>query len=165
MQYRLATKEDLPQICRLVKSAIEHMQNQGIDQWDELYPTAKDFENDINQNALYAAVDGDKIIGVYVINQDCDEEYHACTWQNPSQTACILHRLCLLPDYQHKGMGSEILSQIHAQAKSMGYSSIRLDVFSKNNRALKLYEKHGYQRRGSAHWRKGLFFIMEKTLP
>jgi len=57
-----------------------------------------------------------------------------------------------------------MLSHIEEQIKNMGYSSVRLDVFSKNPYAIRLYEKNGYKKRGYADWRKGRFFLMEKTL-
>jgi len=57
-----------------------------------------------------------------------------------------------------------VLLHIEEQIKNMGYLSIRLDVFSENPYALKLYEKNGYEKRGHADWRKGRFFLMEKTL-
>ncbi len=164
MQYRLGRLEDLDEICRLFEKAIEHMEHQGIHQWDESYPTREDFLDDINQNTLYVAVEDGKITAVYVINQECDEEYHTCKWHNPDDSACIIHRLCVSPDFQNKGIGSKVLSHIEEQAKSMGYLSIRLDVFSKNPYALKLYEKNGYEKRGHADWRKGHFFLLEKTL-
>jgi len=73
-------------------------------------------------------------------------------------------RLCVSADSQNKGIGSKLLAHIEEQVKNMGYSSVRLDVFSENPYALKLYEKNGYEKRGHADWRKGRFFLMEKTL-
>jgi len=148
----------------LIENAIELMRCQGIHQWDELYPTKEIFLDDINNNTLYVAVEDEKIIAVYVINQECDEEYHTCEWENPDESACIIHRLCVSADFQNKGIGSRVLSHIEEQVKGMGYLSIRLDVFSENPYAIKLYEKNGYKKRGHADWRKGRFFLMEKTL-
>lgn len=164
MQYRLGTKEDLDEICCLIRISIEFMEHQGIHQWDELYPTKEDFLDDIDKDTLYVAVEDDKIIAIYVINQECEEEYHKCEWENPNESACIIHRLCVLADFQNKGIGSKVLSHIEEQVKSMGFLSIRLDVFSENPYAIKLYEKNGYERRGHADWRKGRFFLMEKRL-
>ena len=164
MLYRLGKREDLDEICCLIKKAIELMERQGIDQWDELYPTKEVFLDDIEKNTLYVAVEDDKIIAVYVINRECDEEYHKCEWENPDESACVIHRLCVSPDCQNKGIGSMVLSHIEEQVKHMGYLSIRLDVFTENPYALKLYEKNGYEKRGYADWRKGRFFLMEKTL-
>lgn len=164
MQYRLATKKDLDEICCLIGKAIEQMEEQGIHQWDELYPSREVFLNDIDNNTLYVATVNDKIVAVYVINLDCDDEYYECEWDNPAESACIIHRLCVSPDFQNKGIGSMVLAHIEEQVKSMGYLSIRLDVFSENPYAIRLYEKNGYEKRGYADWRKGRFYLMEKTL-
>lgn len=164
MHYRPGTIEDLEDIELLIKKAIELMENQGIHQWDKFYPTKEDFLEDIEKNSLYVAVEENQIIAIYVINQECDDEYRYCKWENPDEGACIIHRLCVSADFQNKGIGSKLLSHIEEQVKRMGYSSIRLDVFSENPYALKLYKKYGYEKRGHADWRKGRFFLMEKSL-
>jgi ribosomal protein S18 acetylase RimI-like enzyme len=46
----------------------------------------------------------------------------------------------------------------------MGIDTIRLDVFTLNPYALKMYEKSGYIKVGFAHWRKGEFYLMEKKV-
>ena len=69
MQYRLAAESDLDEICNLVKKAIDRMEQQGIYQWDDLYPTRKDFLEDINKNTLYVAVEDGRIAAIYVINR------------------------------------------------------------------------------------------------
>ena len=66
--------------------------------------------------------------------------------------------------YQNQGMGKKILTNIEEQVRSMGYESVRLDVFTGNPFALKLYDKSGYETRGYADWRKGRFALMEKKL-
>ena len=46
----------------------------------------------------------------------------------------------------------------------MGYNSVRLDTFTQNPFAQKLYRHNGYESRGYADWRKGRFDLMEKKL-
>lgn len=58
----------------------------------------------------------------------------------------------------------EVLAHIETQVHEMGYESMRLDVFTENPYAQKLYRKSGYQVRGYADWRKGRFDLMEKKL-
>lgn len=58
----------------------------------------------------------------------------------------------------------EVLAHIETQVHEMGYESMRLDVFSENPYAQKLYRKSGYQVRGYADWRKGRFDLMEKKM-
>ena len=47
MVYRLATENDITEIIELVKNAIIQMEKQGVFQWDNIYPTEKDFLLDI----------------------------------------------------------------------------------------------------------------------
>ena len=64
----------------------------------------------------------------------------------------------------HTKVGKEVLSHIETQIKEMGYQSIRLDVFSENPFAQRLYRNNGYEHRGYAYWRKGRFDLMEKKI-
>ena len=165
MNYRLGRLEDLDDICSMVSSAKELMASQGIEQWDEIYPAKEDFANDISGKTLYVVTDDsnkEKIVAIYVISTECDDEYHKCTWEY--ENPCIIHRLCVSPDYQNKGIGKKLLNKIENQLVDMGYESVRLDVFSENPFAQSLYEKNGYKRRGHADWRKGRFYLMEKKI-
>ena len=48
--------------------------------------------------------------------------------------------------------------------KDMGYNAVRLDTFTENPFAQRLYRHNGYESRGYADWRKGRFDLMEKAL-
>lgn len=162
MHYRLGTDKDLPEICKLIEAAKQLMSEQGIEQWDDKYPILEDFEKDINKETLYVAVKGEKLAAIYVISEECDNEYHKCVWEN--ERPCIIHRFCVSPSFQNNGIGAEVLKHIEVQLAESGYDSVRLDVFNQNPYALKLYEKNGYLKRGYADWRKGRFLLMEKKL-
>lgn len=141
LNYRLATLNDIDNICSLVSEVIKQMENKGIYQWDSLYPAREDFYIDINKKALYIAEDGHKFAAIYVI-----------------------HRLCVAPSFQNKGIGKQVLKHIEEQAAKLSYTSARLDVYAQNSYALKMYIHSGYEKRGFADWRKGRFILMEKAL-
>ncbi len=164
MEYRLGKTNDIQNICNLVKKAIDTMEKQGIKQWDEWYPTKDDLLNDIQKNTLYVAIEDEQIVAIYVISRECDEEYDKCKWENGDETSCIIHRLCVSPEYQNMGIGKQVLEHVEHQLLTLGYESVRLDVFTENLYAIKLYEKAGYVKRGYADWRKGRFWLMEKKL-
>ena len=164
MEYRLGKIEDLDDICELITSAVDTMEKQGIHQWDERYPIREDFEADIQSNTLYTVIRDGVLVGVYVISRECDGEYDSCKWESEDATACILHRLCVSPEIQNQGIGRQILNHLEEQTRNFGFGSVRLDVFSENPYAIRLYEKNGYIRRGYADWRKGRFWLMEKNL-
>lgn len=164
MVYRLAKKSDIDDVVKLVKAAIVQMEADGIYQWDDIYPAKEDFINDIEKKSLYLAIDSKKLAAIYVISAESDEAYKNAAWENNDESAYILHRFCVSPDYQNKGIGKEVLAHIETQIYEMGYKSIRLDVFTENPYAQKLYRKSGYIVRGYADWRKGRFELMEKKI-
>ena len=164
MKYKLGTMQDLDEICSLIKDAIAEMEKNGIYQWDDIYPTRSDFEEDIKKNNLYVVLDEDKLVAIYVISGECDEEYKNGKWQFDDQAAYILHRFCVSPKMQNRGLGKIVLNHVEQQIKDMGYQSVRLDTFTQNPFAQKLYRNNGYESRGYADWRKGRFDLMEKGL-
>lgn len=164
IRYRLGRYEDLEAITVLIQKAIKEMERHTIYQWDELYPTVSDFEEDIRKGNLYVAEEGEKIIALYVISDEADEAYHYAEWKYPNETSLILHRFCVSPSFQNKGIGKKVLMEIESQIRNRGYDSIRLDVFTKNPYAQRLYRNSGYEVRGFAEWRKGRFDLMEKHL-
>lgn len=95
---------------------------------------------------------------------ESDEEYNNVNWSCTDETAYVLHRFCVSPSFQNRGIGKKVLIHVEEQIKNMGYESVRLDVFSKNPFAQKLYRTNGYEVRGYVDWRKGRFDLMEKKL-
>ncbi len=164
LEYRSGKTEDITAIISLIHDAIIEMEKHGIYQWDEIYPTEKDFIKDIMDENLYVAMNNEKIVALYVISDESDDAYNYADWKYPDDTAYILHRFCIAPDYQNKGLGKQILLKIENQIRDMGYKSVRLDVFTENPFAQNLYRHNGYEARGVAVWRKGRFDLMEKIL-
>lgn len=164
MTYRLAKISDVDDAHELIKASIIKMEADGIYQWDEIYPAREDLVSDVERKSLFLAMDEGSLAAIYVINNESDDEYKNGKWEYDEKYSCIVHRFCVSPAYQNKGIGREVLAHIEAQAHDMGYESIRLDVFTKNPYAQKLYRKNGYQVRGFADWRKGRFDLMEKKL-
>ena len=162
--YRNTVSEEQEAVVKLFEAAKVKMSEEGIDQWDEVYPNVNDISNDIKNNQMYTVYMGNKLAGVYVVNAEADKAYKFGSWTDTDGKYAVVHRLCVAPEYQHTGIATKIMEHIEAEQKKLGVTSIRLDVFSKNPYALGLYEKLGYQNVGDAYWRKGRFYLMEKII-
>ncbi|MFC6040999.1 GNAT family N-acetyltransferase [Paenisporosarcina macmurdoensis] len=55
-----------------------------------------------------------------------------------------IYGFCILPDYQGKGIGSKVLRKVVKDQSSLGHS-VHLEVETKNEHALKLYESVGFK--------------------
>ena len=75
MEFRQGTIDDLNNICSLIAEAIKTMEEQGIHQWDEVYPTREDFANDIINGTLYTVTEKSRLVAIYVISTEYDSEY------------------------------------------------------------------------------------------
>lgn len=164
ISYREATENDLKEIEVLVKAAIMHMNEQGIRQWDDKYPTKEDFTKDMQKKELYVGIQEEKIAVVYVLNQECDEDYKNGQWKKDDVLFYVLHRLCVNPYFQKQGIAKATIKKMQEQVLLKGAKAIRLDAFSQNPYALKLYKNCGFEIVGSAVWRMGEFYLMEKYL-
>ena len=82
------------------------MEKHNIYQWDEIYPTVEDFEDDIKKGNLYVAEENEKIIALYVISDEADEAYNYAEWKYPNETSLVLHRFCVSPGFKVTDTGS-----------------------------------------------------------
>ena len=162
--YSKANINQTEEVFSIFSAAINHMEEEAIHQWDSIYPDKTVITEDIVRKQLYTGVIDGKIAVCFVLSEDYDEEYKNGQWQWPESKFCIIHRLCVSPDFQNKGIAAETLKYIENLCKSQGYDSIRLDCFTENPYSRKLYDKAGYSVVGYADWRKGRFELREKKL-
>lgn len=160
---RTATQNDLPCLTRIVAQTISAMNAQGICQWDSHYPSTADLEADILQRSLYVITDGGIPHGLVALNDHQDPEYASLRWSH-SGPSLVVHRLPIAPSSQGKGLAGKLMDFTESYAESKGYASIRLDAFSENPAACRLYERRGYRHIGDVRFRMGLFRCYEKVL-
>lgn len=161
---RKANHEDLQAILSIFQGAIKVMDSNGIHQWDSIYPSEEIINNDILNNHMFLGEIHNEIASVFVLNQDYDKEYANGDWQYKELSFFVIHRLCVNPAFRGKGIGTMTMQLIEEFLRNNGIEAIRLDAYSLNPVALKMYEKLGYKKVGEANWRKGLFYLYEKKI-
>jgi len=160
---RRVTLLELDEVVSLVALAVATMNSRGINQWDEVYPTREIFTQDIAGGALWGYYDG-TLKGIAVLNEQQDVKYRAVSWKHNPAKVLVVHRLCVNPQNQGKGIAHELMGFAECYAMIQGYGSLRLDAFSENPAALSLYNRLGYSKAGEVRFRKGLFYCFEKQL-
>ena len=68
------------------------------------------------------------------------------------------------PDYQGRGLGQIILSELEARARALGYKTLHLDTSVVQIAAQKLYEKNGYREVGRDIYGGLEVILYEKSL-
>ena len=66
-------------------------------------------------------------------------------FRRTSSERAEIKRMRVHPDYQGRGLGQIILSELEARARAMGYKTLHLDTAVVQVPAQKLYEKNGFR--------------------
>lgn len=164
MEFRTATIDDLDALVALYGAATQDMLRQGIDQWDEYYPDREILTEDVESGDMtLGLLDGEPACA-WVVNREYEPEYVSGAWEHTGGDFCVLHRLCVNPELQGRGLARQAMARMEKNALDKGFDSVRLDVFSQNLHAQRLYERLGYKHTGEVRFRKGIFYLMEKGL-
>ncbi len=174
MEIRKAVLADLDGIARLYDAACDHLEaHENYPGWAKgVYPTRADVETGLRENALYAALVGERIVGSFLLRHRPETGYENVRWltDDDYDRIYVVYTLVVHPDFLHRGIGTEMLRYIEALAAREHCSSIRLDVTQGNKPAARLYQKNGFQRVGTVslgYEAYGLpwFDLYEKLLP
>ncbi len=159
MIIRRAKINELAEIMAVTRACAAHMQAAGIFQWNDHYPSEKDFRNDIDRKELYVLHEAGELIAFIALTPIMDEEYKSVQWLTENGNNLYVHRLAVHPDQQANGYAQALMSYAENLARGENYTSIRLDTFSQNTRNQKFYEKRGYKRLGD------IFLPMQSPYP
>jgi len=150
----------VPRLVRILTDCRLSMREQGIYQWDEIYPDPQGIYNDVREKALFIAREGDLCVGSVCLDRNAPDEYRSVPWTCTAGTVLVVHRLCVDPEWQGKGVARALMNFAEQLARSEGYTCIHLDAYSGNARAIDLYERRGYRRRGHVYFpRRSLPFV------
>lgn len=110
------------------------------------YPVRADAVKGINEGNLYIAKYKDKIVGSVILNHQPESAYDGVQWKtvNKYSEILVIHTLAVNSNYFRLEIGKRLMNFIYEFAKKINMKSIRLDVYEKNEPAIKLYEKCGY---------------------
>lgn len=153
----VACEEDIENIMELVNECIEDLESKEIYQWNDYYPTINHITESIQDKTLYLFKDNEDCLGMVSVTDKQPTEYEKLNWTSKDNRITVITKLAVNPEYQKQGIG-QILLNFAEDLATNNSSSIRLDVFSKNQRAINLYKKNGYKR-------VGIICFPERQLP
>ena len=131
------------------------------------HPTTEGIKSYVGEGSMYLYRENGKIVGAMALTMYQGDDYHAIKWarQVKDDEAAVIHILAVSPDWQGKGVGTEMIREAVRLAQSRGMKAIRLDALASNTPAHRLYERLGFEYRGTQHlyaentgWTDFLFF-------
>jgi ribosomal protein S18 acetylase RimI-like enzyme len=139
------------------------MQDEGINQWDSIYPDKAIIEYDIQGGNAYGYFYDFLLAGYIALNDEYPPEYDSIAWKYKGKSL-IVHRLAVAEEYQRKGIGMTLMNFAISYAKENLYDTIRLDAYAVNKCSNALYNKLGFSKAGEIVFRTGLFYCYELSL-
>ena len=162
MKIELARLKELDELHGIVRAATRHMEEQGITQWDDVYPSRSILKDDIEKQQMYVIRAGGQKAGMMVLNEEQQPEYAEVDWRYTGR-ALVIHRLTIDPAFERRGLAFRLMDFAEELAFAEGYDSIRLDAFTGDPAAFGLYERARVQKR--PEWsasEKGISFVMKR---
>ena len=118
---RKLKKSDLDAVLEIEKQCFDDAWSRN----DYLYEI---YDNPYAQ--LWVLVEDDKVVGYYDL------------WVTFEQAE--IANIAVLPDYQHKGYGQQLMKHLERKAMEAGCETIGLEVRVSNENAIRLYESQGF---------------------
>ena len=157
-ELRAADKEELPQIRKLYRSVV------GLEgcTWDAFYPNEDTLLEDFEAGQLFVLRKGGQILGAgsIVPENELDELEH---WQF-RKNAMELARIVIAPAFQGNGYGKLLVKKLCDRLARSGCKAVHLLVAQENKPAQQMYQRIGFQNRGTCHRYEIDFFVYEKEL-
>lgn len=142
MELRLANMNDLPQLKVMYGKIIEHMKQNNIFIWDDIYP-CEFLQEDIEQKRFYLLVEDTMIIAAFALCSSNAGECHV-KWKDAEGKALYIDRFAVNVDYVRQGMGSIMLKHGMELAKKKHADYLRLFAVDMNEPAIRLYRKNDF---------------------
>ena len=166
MIIRKANKTDLENIMKMYKSCVTGMLKNGIDQWDDTYPSTDVISEDLNVGTYYVGEIDGTIIGGVNIDKNQDDTYLALDWEDKSDSFLVVHRLGVKEEFWNKKIGKDLMLFTEKLVIEKGLKSIRLDTYSGNPKAKEFYRRLGYSELGTIDLKadKDKYYCFEKII-
>jgi ribosomal protein S18 acetylase RimI-like enzyme len=144
-----ATAQDCGAIMATIQRCTSRLLAEGIHQWDDVYPTLAGLERDADARGLYWLQEQGVCVASIGFDAVQPREYAGLAWHLDDAQPLVVHRLCVHPDWQGRGLAKHcldfVLSRARQQSMVEKQFSVRLDTHSENQIALAVFRKAGFK--------------------
>ena len=143
MKIRSAKKEDIKDIQDLRYLLAKYEKDLGLNivvpEWGYTEAGEKDLDYFLNQQYSYVAEENEQIVGFITA-----EVLKKKVWYNVQLGS--INNIFVLEEYRGKGIGKALMKTMMNTLQDVGITNIQLEAYSKNSKAIKFYEKLGFEK-------------------
>ena len=142
-----AVSLDVDRIMEIVNDAKTYLKSQGVNQWQDGYPNAESFNEDIRNDRLYVVRDNDLVVGVFalVTYEPTYDVVYDGSWSSDGDYVAV-HRIAVASDRKGKGVARFIFDELKKE-----YPCIRVDTHRQNASMNKCLLNNGFKCCGIIH--------------
>lgn len=148
-----ATSKDIGEVEQLYNAVCRELQKgDNYPGWKEgMYPTRQEAMNGLQEDTLFVYRKEGRVAGTMILNSECEEAYVKGNWSITVEPkdVLVIHTLAIHPDFNHQGIGHQLVEFIKEYGRSIGKKTIRIDVTDGNLPAIHLYQKQGFTPAGA----------------
>ncbi len=152
---RQATNQDLPEIKKIIEDAKAYLKEQGIDQWQDGYPSSEDLETDVKFGITYVLIIDNKIAATAALHQGLDESYLKIDdgeWLNGVHGRyTAIHRIAMSTDFRGQHLSEKMMTGLVTISSVLGYKDVRIDTHPDNKGMQHVITTNGFEKRGIIH--------------
>ena len=147
-----ATQADFAPVCALYQAVCGQMASAASPQWVwGEYPNEDILQKSLDAGTLYVAREDGALLCAVTVDTCFDPEYAQVNWLFGTKPGAF-HRLALAPEAQGKGLGKKVLADVCDILRSQSCDTLRIDTYSPNENARKLYASIGMRKAGEVRF-------------
>ena len=143
MKIRSAKKEDIKDIQDLRYLLAKYEKDLGLNivvpEWGYTEAGEKDLDYFLNQQYIYVAEENEQMVGFITA-----EVLKKKVWYNVQLGS--INNIFVLEEYRGKGIGKALMKTMMNTLQDVGITNIQLEAYSQNSKAIKFYEKLGFEK-------------------
>ena len=145
MEFLQAQLCHLKEICRITDEAKAQLKAMGLDQWQKGYPSQEIWENDIQRQSAWIALENGEVLGAFAYQTTPDPSYYEIdgAWLTDTPYASM-HRVCVSDSSKGKGVAGKLFEFGFAMARQAGFQSMRIDTHPDNAPMCRALQKAGF---------------------
>ncbi|MBQ9939488.1 MAG: GNAT family N-acetyltransferase [Oscillospiraceae bacterium] len=158
MIFRKAKESDLADISRIMAQARGFMEQNGVVQWVNGYPSDEVVLEDIREENCWVFADDRGVCATVTVLTDGEPDYDKIydgKWLTGDEGKYIaMHRVAVADRVRGQGVAPKLTAQIKERARSEGFESIRIDTHRDNKAMQRMLTKSGFSPCGIIYLRK-----------